>query len=123
MAKNFLESLCSPSQFYFVISALGLVIGIMVRFLMPNKHNISNDKAFPLYLLSAFGILFFTWVLNWLCKDGYSKVSWAIVLFRYFVMLTFGVCALIAGVADYDIMIMSVYSLLIITIAFSMMKK
>ena len=83
-----LNELCTPAAFYFIISIFGLLI-IMFQ-------NVGNNKKFnlgtfscrvpnTLLLLAAklIYILFWTWVLNLICKDGHSTISWLLVLLPF----------------------------------------
>jgi hypothetical protein len=36
-----------------------------------------------IFILKFGYILFWTWVLNLICKDGYSSISWFLILFPY----------------------------------------
>jgi|TARA_B100000989_G_scaffold289378_1_gene261135 hypothetical protein len=83
-----LSQLCAPAAFYFVISMFAFTIMVI--------QNLGNKKTFKLGLFScrvantllvlAFNliyILFFTYVLNLICKDGYTSISWFLVLFPF----------------------------------------
>ena len=58
---------CSPAQLYLVLAAIGLILGFF-----------QNFKVITLIVHSAFVILF-GFILNLLCKKGYSSISWVIV--------------------------------------------
>jgi len=89
--------LCTPAAFYFVISMIAYVITIL--------QNLGNINIFTLGMFSckvtstllilAFNliyILFWTWVLHLICKDGYTNVSWFLVLLPFiFLFVIFGV--------------------------------
>ncbi len=83
-----LNQLCTPAAFYFIISIFGLVI---ITF-----QNVGNKKRLnlgcyscnvPSTLMILVGkllyILFWTWVLNLICKDGHSTISWLLVLLPF----------------------------------------
>lgn len=90
-----LKDLCTPAAVYFVISVIGLVLILF--------QNIGNNGKYTLGLFSCavpstvlvfivklVYILFWTWILNLICKDGYSSISWLLVLLPFillFVML------------------------------------
>lgn len=114
------EHLCSPAQMYFVIAVVGIILGIITRLVSPVK----GDKiAFATYLISIFFISLWTWILNLMCKDGYSKLSWALVLFPYFLILAIVICSMIGGITSPDLVILGIYAAVIIAIGMSMMKK
>ena len=58
---------CSPAQLYLVLAAIGLILGFF-----------QNFKVITLIVHSAFVILF-GFLLNLLCKKGYTSISWVIV--------------------------------------------
>ena len=95
-----LSQLCRPAAFYFVISVIAYVITIM--------QNLGNINVFSLgvfsckvtstlliLLFNLVYILFWTWVLHLICKDGYTNVSWFLVLLPFiFLFVIFGVMML-----------------------------
>lgn len=83
--KN-IKELCRPSLIYFIVSMLGLAISVM--------QNIGNNKKYTLgsfsckvsstilvFIAKLTYILFFTYILNLICKDGYPLISWFLILF------------------------------------------
>ena len=82
--------MCEPAMLYLLVAMLGL----MALGLQNLSHNdgsfcmgkyecdaVSKTTAFVMQL---FYILFWTWILNTLCKYGYRNVSWVIVLLPFF---------------------------------------
>ena len=83
-----LSQLCRPAAFYFVISMFAFTIMVI--------QNLGNKTTFKLGLFSCrvantllvlsfnlIYILFWTWVLHLICKDGYTNISWFLVLFPF----------------------------------------
>ena len=92
-----LKELCTPAFLYFTISALGLIVIIF--------QNLGNNNIFNLGYLSArvpnttlifivkfIYILFWTWILNLMCKDGHSEIAWFMILVPF--ILVFIIAAL-----------------------------
>ena len=88
------KELCSPALFYFVISIVGLLIVAFQN--MGNNHelmlgstmlNVQNNPV--IFIVKLVYILFWTWILNLICKDGHSGISWLLVFlpFILFVLL------------------------------------
>jgi hypothetical protein len=86
-----LSQLCSPSYVYFIISALAIAISAV--------QNMGNNKKYTLgmfscrvpsciavFMVKVIYILFWTWVLNLMCKDGHTGIAWFLVLLP-FIML------------------------------------
>lgn len=85
--KN-LKELCTPSLIYFFISMLGLAVAVI--------QNLGNTKSYTLgsfsckvsstilvFIVKLIYIFFWTWILNLICRDGYSTISWFLVLFPF----------------------------------------
>jgi hypothetical protein len=88
------KELCSPALFYFVVSIVGLLIVALQN--MGNNHelmlgstmlNVQNNPV--IFIVKLVYILFWTWILNLICKDGHSGISWLLVFlpFILFVLL------------------------------------
>ena len=86
-----LSELCTPSYVYFIISIICLAI-IAIQ-------NIGNSKLFSLgsfscqvpstiaiFLIKLVYIMFWTWILNLMCKDGHIGVAWFLVLLPFILM-------------------------------------
>jgi hypothetical protein len=88
--KN-LSQLCTPSLIYFVISVLAIAISII--------QNLGNNSVYSLgsfscsvpstilvFIVKIIYILFWTWVLNLICKDGYTSIAWLLVLLPFILL-------------------------------------
>ena len=94
MAIVGLRNLCTPAYIYLVISVISiLVIGLQnfgndnVYCLGSYSCHTKNKVAF--FIMKIIYVLFFTWVLNILCKSGYEPVSWVLVLLPFVLMFIF----------------------------------
>lgn len=95
MAVAGLKNLCVPSLLYLIFS---MVIIFVMAF-----QNLGNDKVYCLgsfscdvssvyliFILKIIYVLFWTWVLNLICRAGAPGISWLLVLFPiilFFVLL------------------------------------
>ena len=95
MAIAGLKNLCVPSLLYFIFS---MVIIFVMAF-----QNLGSDKVYCLgsfscdvssvyliFILKIVYVLFWTWVLNLICRAGAPGISWLLVLFPvilFFVLL------------------------------------
>jgi len=82
---NDLRTLCTPSYVYLVVSAVALVammfqnIGNVDTYCLGSyRCNVSSTAL--IFVIKAIYILFWTWVLNLLCRSGHSGVAWFILL-------------------------------------------
>lgn len=88
------DYLCPPAYLYFVISAVWLII--LVIFLNNgtvdlNQYCIDSDCTKPnlafMILFKAIFILFWTWVLNFLCRTGQTRIAWFLFVFPFIIMI------------------------------------
>jgi hypothetical protein len=90
-----IRKLCTPAYVYLVISALAMVILIFQNAGNQNKYCIGTFEcgvsSTPLVFVGkALYIVFWTFILNAICKAGYKNISWFLVLLPFilfFIML------------------------------------
>lgn len=70
-----LSNLCKPAFIYFVISSFLIVMGIFYKF-----------QTSTLFAKIIF-VLFWTWFLNFLCKQGKTNISWFLLILPYVVII------------------------------------
>jgi len=92
MAK-FFSNLCAPAIFYLAISIIALLMVIFQNVGNSNMLSIGNyNSRVPntglIIIIKLLCILFWTWILNLICKAGYKWVSWLLVLLP-FIMVFF----------------------------------
>ena len=86
-----LKKLCTPAHVYFLISVLSLLIMAFQNLGNVNKYCVGNYECTVTSTLGVFAvkmlyIVFWTWILNTLCKAGYTKISWFIFLLPFIAM-------------------------------------
>lgn len=80
-----IKTLCTPAYVYLVISSIALVVMFM--------QNIGNTKIYCLgsyscdvsntsmiFVIKLIYILFWTWLLNIICRGGATSFAWLLVL-------------------------------------------
>jgi hypothetical protein len=72
-----ISKLCTPAMIYFVISFIVLIL-----------TSFSNFNVMSLLIKLLF-ILFWSWILNYLCSSGLTIVSWILVILPFFGMMSF----------------------------------
>ena len=83
-----IKQLCTPAYIYFAISMVGIILSVM--------QNIGDDKVyrvgyysadvpsnFLIFAIKIIYILFWTWILNLICKDGHREIAWFLVLIPF----------------------------------------
>lgn len=91
LIKRF-SKLCTPAMLYFVLSIISLLLmalqnlnGDHHRYCL-GSYSCEVESMPGIFILKLIYILFFTWVLNLICKAGYTSISWFLVLLP-FIML------------------------------------
>jgi hypothetical protein len=93
-----LEQLCTPAALYFVISVVALIIVMLQNIGNTTRYDLGTfscnvPSTVLVFIVKLIYILFWTWILNLICKDGYKGVSWVLVLLPF--LLLFVVIGLI----------------------------
>ena len=88
---NKFSKLCTPASLYFVVSLFALLLVVLQN--LQNKHTLcvgnfscSVPNVTMIFLMNFVYILFWTWILNLICKAGWKMLSWALVLFPFIVV-------------------------------------
>jgi len=76
MDLKMVKDLCQPALLYFVLACIALVWGIF-------------NRCCNLALIAkALWVIIWTWFLNKLCKNGYSGISWFLVVMPFLLAFT-----------------------------------
>jgi hypothetical protein len=86
-----LKELCTPASLYFVISIIGLVIISIQNLGNTNSYNIGNfscrvPNTILIFIAKFIYIVFWTYVLNLICRDGHVGLSWILVLLPFILL-------------------------------------
>ena len=86
-----LSQLCTPAYVYFIISVLGIAISALQNMGNRNRYDLGMfscrvPSCIAVFILKVLYILFWTWILNLMCKDGHKEIAWFLVLLP-FIML------------------------------------
>jgi hypothetical protein len=101
-----IQKLCTPSYIYLVMSIIAMVLMIFQNAGNTNKYCIgeyecSVNNTATIFIVKACYIVFWTFVLNAICKAGYKGVSWFLVLIPFILMAIFiGVFMLSKGISN-----------------------
>jgi hypothetical protein len=86
------NKLCKPSKFYFVLSITSIVVMLLQNMFNPRKYCVGSfecDLDFPniiIFLSKLAYILVWTIIFDSLCKNGYTNLSWGIILVPFVMM-------------------------------------
>jgi hypothetical protein len=90
---NFISNFCTPAKLYFILSLILLAISLYYDITRNDKDKIclgklscklENKPVF--YILNVLFILLWAFVLNLLCRFGWSRLSWFLFLFPYIIL-------------------------------------
>ena len=86
-----LKQLCTPSLVYFIISIFALVLILLQNFGNTTRYNVGSfscsvPNTFVVFIFKLIYILFWTWVLDLICKSGYTGISWFLVLLPFILL-------------------------------------
>lgn len=90
LIKNF-KDLCTPSLIYFVLSIVGILMILFQNLGNNSTYNVGSfscivPNTVVVFIFKIIYVLFWTWILNLICKDGHSEISWLLVLFPFLLM-------------------------------------
>lgn len=82
------KELCPPAMVYFVLSIFAIIIMIFQNLGNRNKFQIGNMSCYVtnttlLFFVKIIYILFWTYILNLICKDGHQEISWFLVFLPF----------------------------------------
>jgi hypothetical protein len=86
-----LKELCTPAMIYFVISVITLAMVLLQNLGNQNSYNVGSfscrvPNTALVFIIKLIYILFWTWVLNLICKDGHTTISWLLVLLPWIML-------------------------------------
>ena len=93
-----LRNLCTPAFIYLLISVIAFITIAVQNFGNTTKYCLGAyecyvPNTFVIFVFKTVYILFWTFILNSLCKAGYKEISWLLVLLP--ILLLFVILALI----------------------------
>ena len=85
-----IESLCNPAMFYLVISVISFLLILIQNVNNPNELCVGDMKCTTgnktmVFVVKALYIMFWTFVLDFICKSGYTKIAWFILFFPFII--------------------------------------
>jgi hypothetical protein len=86
-----LKELCTPAMVYFTISIVALSMVLLQNLGNRNIYNVGNFSCVVpntalVFIIKLIYVLFWTWILNLICKDGHSGISWLLVLLPFILL-------------------------------------
>ena len=91
MAVAGLRNLCTPSYVYLVVSTIILIVMIIQNRNFSDTYCLGSyscnvSSTMMVFTIKILYILFWTWVLNLICRAGAPTFAWLLVLFPIVLM-------------------------------------
>jgi hypothetical protein len=86
-----LKELCAPSMLYFAISIIAFLVALLQNLGNTDMYHLGDfsckvPSTILIFIVKLIYIMFWTWVLNLICKDGHTAISWLLVLFPFILL-------------------------------------
>jgi uncharacterized protein HemY len=86
-----LKDLCTPAYVYLVISGIALAVMLLqnlgnVNLYCLGSYSCEVSNTSMLFVIKLLYVLFWTWLLNIICRGGATNFAWALVLFPILLM-------------------------------------
>lgn len=86
-----LKELCTPAMVYFIISIMALFMVLLQNVGNHNSYNVGSfscrvPNTTVVFIVKLLYVLFWTYVLNLICKDGHDGLSWMLVLLPWILL-------------------------------------
>ena len=86
-----LKDLCTPAALYFIISMIALIIVLLQNLGNTHSYNMGNfscrvPNTILVFIIKFIYIVFWTYVINLICRDGHVGISWLLVLLPFILL-------------------------------------
>lgn len=83
-----MKELCTPAYLYFALSMFGIILSGLQNMGNNKRYSVgllSTDvpNTFFIFIVKIIYVLFWTWILNLICKDGHKEIAWFLVLIPF----------------------------------------
>jgi len=86
-----LKELCSPALVYFIVSVVSMTVVLVQNIGNKNSYTLGSftcrvPSTALIFIIKLIYVLFWTWILNLICKDGNTAISWILVLVPFILL-------------------------------------
>jgi hypothetical protein len=86
-----LKDLCTPAALYFIISVFALGMVLLQNLGNTNSYHVGSfscrvPNTAAVFIAKLIYVLFWTYILNLICKDGHVGLSWLLVLLPWILL-------------------------------------
>jgi hypothetical protein len=91
MAITGLRNLCTPSYLYLIISIVMLVVMAIQNMGSVNVYCLGSyscdvSSVYLIFMIKIIYVLFWTWILNLMCRSGATGVAWFFFLLPFILL-------------------------------------
>ena len=84
-------NLCDPAFYYLIISIAAIFIMAAQNFGTDSIYCMGSYSCYVpsitmIFVVKIMYVLFWTWILNLMCKDGHKEIAWFLVLLPFVVL-------------------------------------
>ena len=103
-----IRNLCAPALIYLIISMVSVFAMVLQNVGNTNQLCIGNygcsvGSTAGVLIADVIYVVFWSWILNLICKSGHTNISWLLVLLPYMLMfILLGILMLNQGVYIVD---------------------
>jgi len=85
------QELCGPALLYFGLSVIAILLSVFQNMGQTNRYLLGGmstkvQSTVLVFIAKIVYILFWTWILNLICKDGHGGIAWFLVLVPFIMM-------------------------------------
>ena len=89
-----LKNLCTPAYVYLVVSLIAIVIMMIQNYGNVNtycvgSYSCSVTSTVLIFIIKMLYVLFWTWILNLMCRAGSTNIAWFLVLLPFILFFVF----------------------------------
>ena len=84
-----IRKLCTPALIYLILSMITLAVMALQNIFNVDTYCLGHfecqttNAIWLIFVIKFIYVLFWTWILNLICKAGYTNVSWFLLLIPY----------------------------------------
>lgn len=83
-----IRKLCTPSYVYLVISSIAIIIMFLQNYGNTKTYCLGSyscevSNTFLIFGIKIIYVVFWTWILNLICKSGATPIAWFLLLLPF----------------------------------------
>jgi dolichyl-phosphate-mannose--protein O-mannosyl transferase len=83
---NIIKNLCGPAYLFFCYAIISIVLTLLLDVFSETNNFNSYESMINYYLTRILFFVLFTYLLNWLCSNGFIEVSWFLLYYPFILL-------------------------------------